>query len=153
QGPESTGDWHPRDALSAAKQGEVSGRNGIAASGNAQGFARKPAIARSAGTRPAFDDPDVIRSALRTLPVIYLLILAATLVWTRVVLGYSNTTLSALNAIVMLALGGVYVLLSSRVELSTAALRGLDLGVTAMVASLITLAEFQRILEYSLLGD
>jgi hypothetical protein len=115
----------------------------------ADGFSPKAAIAEGTGPFPMSETPSVVRARLRELPMIYILILGMALFWTYTVLGYEDHTLYTLNAIVILALGGIIALLSSRWPISLAWLRAIELGVIGMVASLVTFVQYRQMLAYS----
>ncbi len=129
--------------------------NGVTAVGGADnsGFTPKAAIARGTGPYAVSGTPSVVRARLRELPMIYILILGMALSWTYTVLGYDDPTLYALNLVVILALGGTVALLASQLPISMAWLKAIELGVIAMVASLVTFVQYRQMLAYSVGRD
>jgi serine/threonine-protein kinase len=126
---------------------------GLASFDDSGCFAPKAAIASGTGPRPIFEAPAVVRARLRELPMIYILIVAAANLWRRIVLAEDNPALYYLDAIVLLCLGSVIALLSSRWPISLARLKALELGVIGLVASRVAFVEYRQMLVYSLRDD
>jgi serine/threonine-protein kinase len=94
---------------------------------------------------------DVVRSRLRELPVVYIVMLGISIFWKRAVLRGGDLMLSDVGLI--LALVGVIALLSSRWPIPLGWLKGLELGMVGVLAVRIALVQYRMMLLYSLADD
>ncbi|MGO8897799.1 MAG: serine/threonine-protein kinase [Isosphaeraceae bacterium] len=153
--PDRTGTWPPRDDLRPS-DGPVPVDHTAAVSIDDTGcFCPKAAIAPGTGSSPSSETVSVVRARLLELPIIYILILTMTLFWTHVVLGDDALTIPvvSMNAIVIVALGGIIKLLSSRWPVSLNGLKVVELVMIGMLASLSTFIQYRLMLMYSLRDD
>ncbi len=95
----------------------------------------------------------LLRSRLRELVLIYLLIFGLAAFWRHVVVRRYDYTISTLHAVSLATLIGIAVLLSSRVALSVARLRALELAMIGMLAVRVYFAQYWSMLSYSLRND
>jgi hypothetical protein len=95
----------------------------------------------------------VVRARLRELPMIYILFLAMATFWRCVILGDGDRVLHYLDAAVIVSLGGVIALLSSRRPVPLARLRALELGVIALFAGRVAVVDYRLVILYSLCDD
>jgi serine/threonine-protein kinase len=121
--------------------------------GRPGGFTPRQAIAPQAGRYTVSEPPDVVRARLLELPIIYALIVAASVLWRRAVLGQGEPTLYHVDAVVILALAGLIALLWSRCRIPLAGLKALELGMVGLLASRIAFVQYRLMLEFSLRGD
>ena len=148
-----TGSWPHRDEPRPPCGPEPTDHVGPASLDDTGGFTPKAAIASGTAPHPIFEAPAVVRARLRELPMIYILIVAAANFWRRIVLADDDLTVYYLDATVVLCLGGVIALLSSRWPLSLARLKALELGVIGLLASRVAFVEYRLMLVYSLRDD
>jgi tRNA A-37 threonylcarbamoyl transferase component Bud32 len=150
---DETASWPPRDVRRSPHRPEpiepVAGR----VDDGGGGFTPKAAIRLGEGSHPLSEAQSVVRARLRELPMIYILIFGMGLVYGCIVHRFPDLTIPALHVIVLLALGGIAALLWSRRPLSMAQLRGLELGMIAMLASLCAFAQYRIMRRHSLGGD
>src|SRR5262249_45697106 len=81
------------------------------------------------------------------------LILAASILWRRAVLGQEAVALSRVDAVVILGLLGLIALLWSRLPIPLSWLKALELGVIGLLAGRIALVQYNLMLEFSLRPD
>ena len=114
--PDRTGTWPPRGDDYPSGEPEPPGAPSARSIDVNSCFFPKDAIAAGTGSKTSPETVLLVRKRLLELPIIYILILAMTLFWTHVVLGDDALTIPvvSMNAIVILALGGIIALLSSR---------------------------------------
>ncbi len=118
------------------------------------GFSPRAAIVVESKARPTAASQSTIRARLRELPIIHVLLLGMLLIWTQFVLKDDNDALILwAEGVAVVVLGALVSLLSSRYPLSTGRLRGIELGMTAMFAALVTLIEYRVMLDYSVRDD
>jgi serine/threonine-protein kinase len=94
-----------------------------------------------------------VRARLRELPIAFVLILAASALWGRVVLGQDVPTFGQVVAPVALSLAGVVALLWSRWPIPLAGLKALELAMVGLLADQVAFIQFRLMLEFSLRGD
>jgi serine/threonine-protein kinase len=116
-------------------------------------FPQKAAIVAGSGSNATAESRSLVRSRLFELAVIYLLIFGMSTFWRHVVLRRYDPTISALHAVVLVALGGIAALLKSPVPLSMARLRLLELAMIGMLAVRVNFAQYWSMLTYSLRDD
>ena len=127
------------------------GREPIAAA--AGGFSPKAAIAPGPRRPPISEPESVVRARLRELPMIYIVFLAIATFWRCVILGDDDRVLHYLDATVMVSLGGVIALLSSRRPVPLARLKALELGMIGMFAGRVAVVEYRLVLRLSQRDD
>ena len=152
---DQTRSWPPReDSRTAVRPRSVDHAAGVSIDDTGC-FFPKAAIAATSGSSPSSEKTSLVRARLLELPIVYVLILAMTLCWTHVVLGDDALTMPVvgMNAVVILALGGIIALLASRWPISLNWLKTLELGMIGMVASLSTFVQYRLMLMYSLRND
>jgi hypothetical protein len=94
-----------------------------------------------------------VRARLRELPIVYILLLAASALWRRAVLGEEDPTLYRVDGMVILALAGMIALLWSRWPGPLPGLKALELGMIGMLAGRVAFVQYWMMLEFSLHGD
>ena len=117
------------------------------------GFTPRQAIAPPTGPSTVSEPPDLVRARLRELPMVYILIHAASALWRRAVLGPGDPALSRVDVLVMLALVGLVALLWARWPIPLAGLKALELGTVGLLAGHFAFAEYRLMLEFSLRGE
>jgi eukaryotic-like serine/threonine-protein kinase len=153
-GPPSdqTGSGPPRVEVSPQRPGPVVPA-GDAPADDTEGFTPRQAFAPQAGRQMISEPPDIVRARLRELPIVYILLLAASAFWRHTVLGDDDVALHYVDATVIAALGGVIAVLSSRWPVSLARLRALELGMVGLFAGRVTVVQYRLMLLFSLRGD
>ena len=101
----------------------------------------------------AEDERTVIRVRLGQLAVIYVLLFGMTLVVRPFLLGVMDPVVAAVAGILFTLLLGLALVLSWRPAIPVAALRLLELAVTASLAGLLVLYLYRRLVERSLADD
>ena len=117
------------------------------------GFTPRQAIAPLAGVSTVSEPPDLVRARLRELPLVYILIHAASVLWRRTVLGPGDPGLSLVDLSVFLPLVGLVALLWSRWPIPLLGLKALELGMIVLLAGLFAFGEYRLMLEFSLRGE
>ncbi len=152
---EGTSSWPRGKDLHQSNSSDLADQPAAIAINDNDCFFPKAAIAAGSGSSHASETGSVVRARLLELPVIYIVILTMTIFWTHVVLGDDalTTPILGMNAIVIVALGGIVALLASRRPISLNGLRVVELVMVAMLASLGTFVQYQLMLMYSVRDD
>jgi eukaryotic-like serine/threonine-protein kinase len=116
-------------------------------------FSPRAAIAGGSRPHPISVAESVVRARLRELPMIYIAITAMTTFYRCVVLRDDDLVLYYVDMTVIVCLGGVIALLSSRSTVPLARLRGLELAMVGMLAIRNAAVQYRLILESSVRGD
>ncbi len=104
--PEPTTSWPPRAQVSPRRPGPVT-PGGEAPANATDGFTPRQAIALQTWRQTISEPPDIVRARLRELPIVYILLLAASALWRRGVLAREDPTLYRGDGMVFLALAGL----------------------------------------------
>jgi eukaryotic-like serine/threonine-protein kinase len=150
--PDPTANWPPR-AETPSLESSATGLPKGAPVDDMGGFTPRQAIAPQAGRHAISEPPAVVRARLRELPLVYILILAASALWRYEVLGHEEPALSRVDTTVVLALVGLIALLWSRCPVALAWLKALELGMIGLIAGRVAFAQYHMMLEFSLSGD
>ena len=94
-----------------------------------------------------------VRTRLRELPIVYILMLAASTLWSRGVLGREDTTILCVDGTIILALMGLIALLWSRWPIPLTSLQALELWAVGLLAGRVTFVEYRLMLRFSQRGD
>ncbi len=148
-GPEASSPPHPGPGAPPLPRPDDLGEPGE----DPRGFSPRAAIAAGGRARPTAASPSLVRDRLREVPLIHVLLLGIMLFWTRAVLGDADPRIFSCVAVILPILGALVALLSSRYPLSTARLRAIELGMTAMFAGLLALIQYRLMLAYSVRKD
>ncbi|HMB07058.1 MAG TPA: serine/threonine-protein kinase [Isosphaeraceae bacterium] len=147
-----TGSWPPR--VAAPRQGPgPPAPAGDAPADATGGFTPREAIAPPVGRHTISEPQPVVRARLRELPMVYILILAASTLWRRAVLGEEDPTLSRVDAGIIGVLVGLSALLWSRWPVPLGWLKTLELGMVGLLASRVAFVQYRMMLGFSLRGD
>jgi serine/threonine-protein kinase len=117
------------------------------------GFTPRAAIAPQTVRHPICEPPAVVRSRLRELPMIYILMLGIATFWRQAVLAHDDSKLYQIDLAIILGLVGVIALLWSRWPIPLARLKALELGMIGILAGRIAFTQYRVMLMYSLGGD
>jgi serine/threonine-protein kinase len=150
--PDRTGSWYAQAGVPSPRTGPAGPCEGAPADGTG-GFTPRQAIAPRAGRQTVSEPPDVVRARLREMPMIYILILAASILWRRAVLGQDALTLSRVDAGIIVGLAGLIALLWSRRPVPLAGLKALELGMIGLLAGRISFVQYRLMLDFSQHGD
>jgi serine/threonine-protein kinase len=120
---------------------------------DSDGFSPRSAIAAGSRPYPTSETESAVRTRLRALPIVYVLIVAMATSWRCAVLGDEDVALHYLDATVIAALGGILALLWSRWPVSLARLRALELTMVGLFASRAVVVEYRLVLLFSLRDD
>ena len=116
-------------------------------------MAPRRAIASQKEQQTISELTDAVRARLRELAVVYILILAASTLWSRGVLGREDATIARVDGTIILALVGLIALLRSRSPISLTSLQALELGAVGLLAGRVTFVEYRLMLRFSQRGD
>ncbi len=116
-------------------------------------MAPRPAIASQKEQQTISELSDAVRARLRELPIVYILILAASTLWSRGVLGREDATIARVDGTIILALVGLIALLWSRCPIPLTSLQALELGAVGLLAGRVTFVEYRLMLRFSQRGD
>jgi serine/threonine-protein kinase len=151
--PSQTASWQspPRVRHSAAAEpiAAVEDTSG----GDTGGFTPKAAIASPTVRNAISEPPAVVRSRLRELPIIYMLMLAIAIFWKRAVLANEDLTFYWIDAAIILSFGGIIALLWSRLPIRPAWLKVLELGIIGVMATRLVFVQYRLMRIYSLRDD
>jgi serine/threonine-protein kinase len=142
--PDQTGSWAPRTEAPPPPPPPAD---------ESGGFTPRQAIAMRGLRETVSEPPEVVRARLRELPMVYVLILAATTLWRHAVLEREELALSRLDLAIVAVLVGLMALLWSRCRVTLAGLKALELGMISLLAGRIAYAEYRLVLAFSLDGD
>ena len=123
--------------------------SGDAPANESGGLAPRQAIASQKEQQTIAELTDAVRARLRELAVVYILILAASTLWSRGVLGRDDVTIARVDGAIILALVGLIALLRSRSPISLTSLQALELGAVGLLAGRVTFVEYRLMLRFS----
>jgi eukaryotic-like serine/threonine-protein kinase len=155
QPPDGTASWHSHsDAQFQASPVPRSPAEFLDLSaGDTRGFTPKEAIAPHT-TRQSVSEPvAIVRSRLSELPMIYVLILLIAVVWKRAVLASEDLTLYQVDLVIVIAFVGAIALLRTRLPVSLAWLKTLELAMVGVMAARLAFVQYRLMLIYSLRDD
>jgi serine/threonine-protein kinase len=149
----STTSWprHAEDHPAAASRWQTPPRD--ASQANPVGFTPRQAIAPLAMPSTVSEPPELVRARLRELPMVYILIHAASILWRRAVLGPGDPLIARADTVVLLVLVALIALLWSPWPIRLATLKGLELGMVGLLGGFFAFSEYRLILAFSLRGD
>jgi eukaryotic-like serine/threonine-protein kinase len=150
--PDRTASW-PAGVEAPAQRPEPAGGSGDAPGAESGGFTPRQAIASQKGQQTIAELSDVVRARLRELPIVYILILAASMLWRHGILGRQDSTLAPVDATIILVLVGLIALLWSRWPIPRAGLASLELQMIGLIAGRVSFVEYRLVLEFSQRGD
>ncbi len=151
--PDGTASWHPRAGVRKPRKRVRTAPVAETSVYDTGGFTPRAAIAPHAARNSICEPPSVVRSRLRELPMIYVLMLGIAIFWKRAVLAHNDLTLFQVDVAIIVALLGVITLLSSRWHVPLAWLKVLELGIIATMASRLAFVQYRLMLIYSLRDD
>jgi serine/threonine-protein kinase len=117
------------------------------------GFTPREAIAPSTVRQSVSEPPAVVRSRLRELPMIYVLMLLIAVFWRHAVLANADVTLYQVDVVIIMALLGIIALLWSRWPIPLHWLKVLELCLIGVMGSRITFVQHRLMLLYSVRDD
>jgi len=132
---------------------EPAGGPGDAPANESGGLAPRRAIASQKEQQTVSELSDAVRARLCELPIVYILILAASTLWSRGVLGREDATIARVDGTIILALVGLIALLLSRCPIPLTSLQALELGAVGLLAGRVTFVEYRLMLRFSQRGD
>jgi len=132
---------------------EPAGGSGDAPVNQSAGLAPSRAIAAQKEQQTISELSDAVRARLCELPIVYILILAASTLWSRGVLGRHDATIACVDGTIILALMGLIALLWSRCPIPLTSLQALELGAVGLLAGRVTFVEYRLMLRFSQRGD
>ena len=116
-------------------------------------FTPRPVIAPKTGRHTISEPPDVVRARLRELPIVYILLVAASALWRRAVLGVESPMLYRGEGMVVLALAVLIALLWSRWPIPLPGLKALELAMIGLLAGRAAFVQYRMMLKFSLRGE
>ncbi|SIO31288.1 serine/threonine protein kinase [Singulisphaera sp. GP187] len=151
---ERTASWSPHDDRLPPWESHHLDRVKAALAEDTGGFTPKAAIVVGSAPPPISEPRSVVRARLRELPIIYILLVGMATLWRSTVsVGDHDSTLYYLDVMVIVILGGIIALLSSRQPLSLACLKTLELGMIGMLAGRLAIVQYRLMLVFSLRND
>jgi tRNA A-37 threonylcarbamoyl transferase component Bud32 len=148
-----TASWFPRAEVHPSARTGPTDSAGETSEDDTAGFTPRPAIAHQTPRLSISEPPEVVRSRLRELPMIYVLMLVIATVWRRAVLPIHDPDLLPIDVGIILALVAMIALLSSRWPISLARLKVLELAMVGVMASRLAVVQYRLMLTYSLRDD
>jgi tRNA A-37 threonylcarbamoyl transferase component Bud32 len=143
----------PSHAEAPSQPPEPAAGSGDAPANEAAGLAQGPAIASQKEQQTISELSDAVRARLCELPIVYILILAASTLWSRGVLGRLDATITLVDGTIILALVGLVALLRSRRPIPLTWLQALEVGAVGLLAGRAAFVEYRLMLRFSLRGD
>ena len=150
--PEPSTSLPPRVEVSPRRPGPVAPA-GDAPADATDGFTPRQAIAPQARPHTISEPPEVVRARLRELPIVYNLLVAASALWRRAVLGVEHPPLYRGDGMVFLALAGMIALLWSRWPIPLPGLKALELAMIGLLAGRVAVVEYRMMLKLSFHGE
>ena len=132
---------------------EPAGGSGDAPANESGGLAPRQAIASQKEQQTTSELSDVVRARLWELAAVYILILAASTLWSRGVLGREDATIARVDGTIILALAGLIALLRSRCPIPLTFLQAMELGAVGLLAGRVSFVEYRLMLRFSQSGD
>ncbi len=132
---------------------EPAGGSGDAPANESAGLAPCRAIASQKEQQTISELSDAVRARLCELPIVHILILAASTLWSRGVVGREDATIACVDGTIILALMGLIALLWSRCPIPLTSLQALELGAVGLLAGRVTFVEYRLMLRFSQGGD
>jgi serine/threonine-protein kinase len=152
--PPSDGTASGLPRVEAPSQGpQPAGGSGDAQGNKSLDLAPRRAIGSQKEQQTISELTDTVRARLRELAGVYILILAASTLWSRGVLGREDATIAVVDGTIILALVGLIVLLWSRCPIALTSLQALELGAVGLLAGRVTFVEYRLMLRFSQRGD
>ena len=127
--------------------------SGDAPANESEGLVPRQAIASQKEQQTTAELTDAVRARLRELAAVYILILAASTLWSRGVLAREDATIARVDGTIILAMVGLIALLRSRSLIPLTSLQALELGAVGLLAGRVTFVEYRLMLRFSQLGD
>jgi eukaryotic-like serine/threonine-protein kinase len=149
---DGTASWSPRALVHPAPTPGPRSASDTTAD-NTAGFTPKAVIARQTAKHSICEPPALVRSRLRELPMIYILMLGIAIFWKRAVLASEDLPLYQVDAAIIVALVGIMVLLSSRWSIPLGWLKVLELGIIGVMASRVAFVQYRLMFIYSQRDD
>jgi serine/threonine-protein kinase len=144
----ATSSWHPRAEVRPPPRA-AAGSNPV---DDTKGFTPREAIASRTARPSVCEPPAVVRTRLRELPIIYILMLGIATFWRHAVLASQDVTLYQVDGAIILGLTGILAVLWSRRTISLTVLKALELAMIGVMASRLAFVQYRLMLTYSL-GD
>lgn len=148
-----TASWHATHAPGPPQEGGPNAPADETSLEDTAGFTPRSAIAPQTVRPSICEPPALVRSRLRELPMIYILMLGIAIFWKRAVLASQDLTLTQIDLAIVAALLGMIALLSSRWSLSLAQLKVLELAMIGVMAGRLAFVQYRLMLIYSLRDD
>lgn len=148
-----TGSWPPRPEARPLSEPWPVDQFEKAQADDTGGFTPRAAIAPAVGRHGVAEPADVVRARLRELPMVYILILAASNLWAHAVLGQREPALARVDIAVALALVGLMAVLWSGLYVPLAGLKLLELGAVSLFAGRVAFVQYRLMLAFSERGD
>jgi serine/threonine-protein kinase len=147
-----TASRHPRAALRPPPARKRRVPVGETTADDTAGFTPKAVIAPQTAKHSICEPPELVRSRLRELPMIYVLMLGIAIFWKRAVLASEDLPIYQVDLAIILALLGMIALLSTRWRISLAWLKTMELLMIGVMAARLAFVQYRMMLIYSL-GD
>jgi eukaryotic-like serine/threonine-protein kinase len=153
QRQDGTASWHSHARVEVSPEPSSRADSFDPMAGDTRGFTPRQAIAAHTPRHSVSEPVGVVRSRLAELPVIYVLLLLATVLWRRAVLASDDSTLYRVDLTIVIAFMGIIALLRSRLPFSLAWLKALELAMIAVMAARLTFFQYRLMFIYSLRDD
>jgi serine/threonine-protein kinase len=150
---DETASWNSHEPVRRTRPAKLIASASETSAADSGGFTPREAIAPRTPRHAICEPTSIVRSRLRELPMIYILILAIANFWRRTVLGNVTITPYQVDVTIIVTLVGIIALLWSRLPIPLAWLKALELGMLATMAGRVALAQYRLMLMYSLRDD
>jgi serine/threonine-protein kinase len=150
---DGTQSWHPFGKFRPSPKPKPLTAVDETSANDMAGFTPKAAIAPRTGKHPVCEPPAVVRSRLRELPMIYVLILGIAVFWKRAVLASEDLTLYRVDLAIIAGFLGMMAVLSSRLSIPLIWLKVLELATIGVMATRLAFVQYRLMLIYSVRND
>jgi len=148
-----TRSWHSRSGARARRVVVHDSHEDEGSLEEISGFSPRPVIATGSEPQRPAAAASVVRSRLRELPIIHILVLGMTSFWRCKVFGDDDAVLRYVDASVIGMMAVAFILLWSPWRLSLARLQALELAILAILAARLGFVEYRLVLRISLDDD
>jgi serine/threonine-protein kinase len=150
---DGTASWRPRAGGGEPSELRTRPAGGGVSEDLTRGFTPRQAIAPPTARHSVCEPPELVRSRLRELPIIYIVMLLIAIFWRGAVLAHGDLALYQFDVAIIAALVGVLAVLWSGLAIPLNWLKALELGMIGAMATRLAFFQYRLMLIYSLRDD